>query len=149
LRILRHGQRLTRQRGLVELEALGRDQPRVCRDAVAFTEDDKISGNDVLGGNMGLVPVANDRGRAPQRASEPKHGALGARFLDESENGVEDDDRGDRSGLERLADRGRDRGCAEEESDERIRELPRTAYTTIGTKAANRPASTGSPAMVA
>ena len=29
------------------------------------------------------------------------------------------------------------------------RELPRTAYTTIGTSAANRPACTGSCAMVA
>ena len=121
--VLRDRDGLAGQRRLVELEPLCRDESRVRGDAIALAKDDEVARNERFGGSTHLLPVANDRGGRLDGAAQRKHGPLRARLLEESEHGVQDDDRRDRHRLQLLADRQRDGGSAQKERDEWVDEL--------------------------
>jgi hypothetical protein len=131
----RHG--FPGQQGLVDVEALARDEAAVRGDAVALAHDEQVAGDHLLRRDVELPPVADDVRAAANALAERADGPLSTRLLDEAEHPVEQDDGPDRGGLDAVADRGRDRGCRDEQADERIREL---AAGDARVRGARRPA---------
>ena len=120
---LSHGNGLAGQHRLVDLEADGLGQACVRGDPVALAHEQQVTGHDVLGGDLELVPVAHDGCGSPEAVAQGQHGALGPGFLREPEHRVQDHDQRDRCRLHPLAERrGHDRGD-DEQGDDRVFEL--------------------------
>jgi hypothetical protein len=95
LSFLRHRNALAGEGSLVGVKICIFDEAGVRRHSIAGLDHDDVAGNDLLGRDSLALAVANDRcfgrGKSHQRAN----GALGARLLDETEQGVEYDDEQD------------------------------------------------------
>ena len=119
----RDGQRLPRQRRLVQLQPLGRDHVAVRRDAVTLAQDNEIAGNDLCCRDLSLAPVPDHEGCRQDRAPQREHRAFGACFLQQPEQGVQEHDRRDHGRLEPFSDEKGDRGSRDQEHDERVGQL--------------------------
>ena len=100
---------LARERGVVgaQLELL--DEPRICRDRVAFFKDHQIAGDQLGRGDLNRLAVSDHLGVVRDHLFEGLGGLLGAELLPEREDRVDEDDREDRPAeLRHAADEGED-----------------------------------------
>ena len=116
---------LAGQRRLVRRQQMGFGEARVRRDDVARLEHEQIARDDGRRGDLDAVAVSN-HGRARRgHRSQRQQGILGAAFLEEADQRVQNDDRGDGDGVCDLTQESRHHGGAEQQPDERARKLSR------------------------
>jgi len=81
---------LAGQRGLVHAQVGAVQQPAVRRDAVAFLQEDDISGHQVLRQDVGFLAVAHHARLGRQDFLERLGSFFRAEFLEEAESAVDD-----------------------------------------------------------
>ena len=88
-RALRDGQALAGEGGLGDLEGRGAQQPPVGRDDVAGLDCDDVSGDQLLGRQLGKLAVARDPGLDDHHLLQGGDRGGGLAFLSEAEHRVE------------------------------------------------------------
>ncbi len=116
--------RLPGQAGFLDGEVRGvPDDPAVGRDVVAGLDLDEIAGDELAGrdeeGRTAADGLGAGRGQAPQSGQA----LLGPVFLDQAEDGVEDDDGQDGHGVHPFLEEARDQGGGDEDADHEALEL--------------------------
>ena len=122
--VLLDRKRLPREGGFVDVQTGGRHDACVRDDALALAEREEISDDDVLGRDRHHAAAPDDPSGAAKALAQRQHGPLRSCLLREAERAVQDDNRRDRRGFQRLADRRRDHGGRDEQQHERVAELP-------------------------
>ncbi|WVZ73285.1 hypothetical protein U9M48_021611 [Paspalum notatum var. saurae] len=91
-RVLVHGQRLPRERGLVDLERVPLQQPGVGGDDVTELDADDVPGDE--DGGVLLLPLAvpEDLGLGREARHEGGGGVAGVVLLDEADGGVDEEE---------------------------------------------------------
>ncbi len=130
---LGHGQRLSGEQRLVDLEARLPHQAHVRGNAVALADAHEIPGDEVGDGHLRFHSVPDHHRQRLEAAAQRQHGALGTHLLGEPEGAVEDDDERDRACFDRLADECRDERGDEEQRNERVEDLPQRDPRVRGT----------------
>ena len=122
-RILFDGHRLSRQRGLLDLEIDALDEAHIGGNIVAGFQKDDVAHHEFPGGNRELVSVADDLGIGGGHLSQGGDRLFGLRFLNHPDHGVEGDDDHDGDGIDILAQKeGNDRGD-DQDDHEKVVEL--------------------------
>ncbi len=96
------GQRLAGEHGLIEGDGPG-DEMDVGGDDTAEGEVEKVAGDETGGGNAGPGTIPPHGGAEGETGAQGVEGGLSATFLDEGENGVEDQESGDDGCFEEFA----------------------------------------------
>jgi hypothetical protein len=94
VRAFGHALALTSQDGLVDIEAVALDgqNPAVCGDPVTNCHRDDVSRHQVVSLDAANVPIAYDLGFVSRVFLKGGDGFFGARFLGDSDDGVENED---------------------------------------------------------
>ena len=130
--LLRHRHALAGERRLVGPQVRRLDQAGIRRDLVAGLDQHDVAGHDLVRRNPQPLAAADHRGFRRGQRHQRTHGFLGARFLDEAQHRIEDDDRENHDrlvgqrGLARILQQPldhRDHGRDQEDDDEEILEL--------------------------
>jgi hypothetical protein len=82
--------------GVVDLQAMRHQHPGVGRDPVALGQQDDVAGNQLHRWDAGLLPAPQDDRGLGQECRQRLGGPLGAVFLGEREQAVDDDHHDDR-----------------------------------------------------
>ncbi len=120
---LGHRMRFAGQRRFGDFGRMGDEDAGVGRHAVAGFEQQNVAGNQVDGGNHGLVPGPAHPGNRRQHVAQGGQRRLGPVLLEEAEGGVDEDDDGDDHGILEVADNAGQHGGTEENDDEKTAEL--------------------------
>ena len=122
--VLRHGQRLAREQGLVDLESVRGNETDVRRDPVAGFEVHDVARHERLGIDV-EHPLAAAHGRADtQQLLQGLAGPLGTRLLHGADDGVDEQHAEYEGGVLCLADQQRHRRGNGEQVDQGAPELP-------------------------
>jgi len=116
LSLFLHGLRLAGESGLLNAQVGGARNPTVRRNDIAGLEEDDISRDQVARGHLPDTTVPSDAHGRRSQTLERRHRSLGSVLLGVAENGVEDDDRQDDSGVENVAEE--DRYCRRRDENE-------------------------------
>ena len=116
-------ERLAGERGLVDLQPLHIEQPRVGGHAVAVAHSEDVAAHDIGSGEDQRHPVAPNLGAHRRHARQSQQRALGAGLLAEAQQRVEHHDGQDHRRLGRLPDRDGDGARAEQQAHEGVSEL--------------------------
>src|SRR5690606_23187711 len=112
-----------RERGLVDAQFGGGEQPAVRGDGLAGLEDDDVARHELARVDLGGAAVAHD-GRARDLELEQRlHRLARAQLGEEAERGVDEQHGADGRRVERVAGDQRDGGCREQEEDDDALEL--------------------------
>ena len=121
----RHG--FAGEEGFVDAQAVAFEEAEVGGDAVTGFEQDDVAG-DELGGVEGLfVSVAADHGFRRKHGADGIEGFFGFAFLDDADEGVDEDDAEDDAGVDPFAEEGGADGGGEKDVDEDVVELEEEA----------------------
>lgn len=74
--------------------------PHVSRDGIASLDLNQVSGNDVCRGHNNRLPRAHDGAGGGTKGAKRVHGLLGRVLLEEADDDVEQDDKGDDAALD-------------------------------------------------
>ena len=121
--LLGDGERLARQRRLVDLEQSCGDDARVGRHAVARRQREQVAGHDVGCGDVLETPVADDRGVVGQHRVERLDRPGRAPLLQEPDRGVDGDHGEHDEAVDVVAQGDRDDARDEQHHDQRAAEL--------------------------
>ena len=111
-------QRLARQRGFIDAKIARPYQAEIGGDAGARFQQDEVTGNNIFGGHYQSPSVTKDRGAWIDHAADRLQGPLGASFLNETDDRIEDDHRKYDRSIDQIADSGGQHGGAEEYVDQ-------------------------------
>ena len=92
------------ERGFLHAQVGALDEPAVGRHHVARLEQDDVARHEIARGHLDDLPAAPDADNRHREALEHRHRALGALFVHEAQDGVEDDDREDGDGVGEVAE---------------------------------------------
>ncbi len=120
---LDHRVRLAGERRLVDLQAVGLEQPPVGRDAVARLQQHHVPGHHLVGvhGDQ-LAPAPHPRAQH-QHALQGRQAAFGAVFLVEAQHRVDHGHHQDHHGVAQVPDQGRQHRGAQQQQDQQALEL--------------------------
>ena len=121
-RFLLDGQRLPRQRRLVDVEVLGVEEPRVRRDHVAGREPDDVARDERAGEDLAPRSVAQHGGGLRDLGLQCVCCALRPVRLHELHEYAEDDNRDDDRRVGEVSEDGRRDAREEQDRHERARE---------------------------
>ena len=117
--------RLAGERGLVDLEINGLDQPGVGRDPVAGGQSDNVAGDELAGRDVSLLPIPQHGGGGRGHLAQGLDGPLGAILLHKPEEHGEEHDHGDHQRLEAVPEERRERHRDEQDDNQDVLELRR------------------------
>ena len=117
--------RLAGERGFVDLERGQFDQAQVGRHDVAGLEFNQVAGHQLRRVNQRGVSVADDARLRAGHFLQGRHRALGAVFLDETDDAVKEHDDHDGDGVLWLADETCDHRRGDQHQDHEVGELRR------------------------
>ena len=123
IRGLGDGQGLSRERGLVDLEARLLDHPPVGMHAVPLREEHDVAGDEVGRLDLMVPAVPDDAGERDGLLAKPVEGRGGLPFRDEADGGVEEDHDEDGPGLDAFPERQGDAAGGDEQHHHQALEL--------------------------
>lgn len=127
------GDRLARQRGLVDPQLSQADEPYISGHLVAGFENHEVAGNQLSGDNGLLMAIADHPGvRLNHRAKSIK-GSLGLGLLDEADQRIDQHDSEDHGRIDVLPQPSGDGRSCEKDVDQRMVKLPQDPSNEPGT----------------
>lgn len=114
---------LARERGLLDAELRRVEQAEVRRNPVSVPEEYDITGDERLRRDHAFLALAEDACRRCGKAGQRGEGRLGLPLLHDADEGVQGDDGGDDRGLRPFAEKGGEKGGADEDQHHRVRTL--------------------------
>jgi hypothetical protein len=121
--LLDHRQRFPGKRRLVALERVILDDPRVGGYLVPGLEHHDVARDEVLGGHLFLLAVAQHGDHGRQHAFQRVERLFRAKLLDEAQHRAEHDNDADDDRVDILANEGGKRGRNDQNYDQNILEL--------------------------
>jgi hypothetical protein len=103
-RILFHGHRFSRQRGFFDLEIDGGGQAHIGGHVIARIQEDDVARNEFPRRSRDLMAVAYDLGVGGRHFLQGLDGLFRLRLLNNSDDGIQDDDAHDGDGIDILAE---------------------------------------------
>jgi hypothetical protein len=120
---LAHRFGLAREGGLLDLGASSLQDAHVRGNAVAGLEQDDVPGHEFPGGQFRFLAVPEDYGGRREHAPDGLHGLFRLAFLNEPDQGVDQDDGQDDAHVHPLVEHGREDGGHQQDVDEHVVEL--------------------------
>jgi hypothetical protein len=118
-RQLEHRMRLARERALIDPQSRRREELAIGRDLIALADLDDVAGHQVDGGLAQFPAGSKHSDHRREHLLERLDGALGAIFLQEAEDAVDEDDSEDRPAqLGHPGQYGEDAGHPEQDGEE-------------------------------
>ena len=118
-RQLEHRMRLAGERALIDPQSRRREELAVGRDLIALADLDDVAGHQLDGGLAQFPAGSKDGDHRREHLLERLDGALGAIFLQEAEDAVDEDDSEDRPAeLGHPGQHGEDAGHPEQDGEE-------------------------------
>ena len=116
-------QALAGERRLLRGETKSLHEPGIRRHMITGFDLDPVPDDQTTGGDRRGLPVTDHAGHWGRHRSEGGEGTLGAVFLEEADDGVDQDDRHDRGRVGPVADRSGDDRRHDQDPDQQLAEL--------------------------